>query len=71
MRLAAVLELDPLDLAALAGYELKDTLPPVQPYLRSKYPDLPESARAEIDAVVRKYGIDPNRTGPLPGEDET
>ena len=70
MRLAAVLELDPLDLAERSGYELRDALPPVQPYLRSKYPDLPEAARDEIAAVVRKYGINPERTGPAPGEDE-
>ena len=71
MRLAAALDLDPLDLTEKAGYRLAETLPPVQPYLRSKYPDLPESALSEIAAVVRRHGIDPERTGPAPGEDET
>lgn len=71
LRLATVLGVDSLHLAALAGYELSDTLPPVQPYLRSKYPDLPESALAEIASVVRRHGIDPTRLGPTPGEDET
>lgn len=70
MRLAAVLGLDPLDLSELAGYEIADTLPPVQPYLRSKYPNLPASAHREIDALVRKYGIDPDNPGPRPGQDE-
>lgn len=70
MRLAAALGLDPLDLAELAGYEIAQALPPVQPYLRSKYPNLPDTARHEIAAVVRKYGIDPDNPGPEPGQDE-
>lgn len=71
MRLAAALELDPIDLADLAGYDVRTTLPPMQPYLRSKYPELPASALAQITAITKKYGIDPTGRGPAPGEDET
>ncbi len=70
-RLAAVLELDPIHLAELVGYDPAATLPAVRPYFRSKYPDLPAEALQEIEAITRKYGFDPTRPGPAPGEDET
>ena len=70
-RLAVVLEIDPIHLAELAGYDPKATLPPMQPYLRSKYPELPESAMQEIAAITNKYGIDATSPGPRAGEDET
>jgi transcriptional regulator with XRE-family HTH domain len=72
MRLASVLGLDPLPLIALlpGRGDFTDALPGVQPYLRSKYPELPEEALKEIASVVRRYGVDPNSTGPAPGEDE-
>ncbi|MBK6887818.1 MAG: helix-turn-helix domain-containing protein [Tetrasphaera sp.] len=64
--------LDPLPLIALlpGRGDFTDALPGVQPYLRSKYPELPEEALKEIASVVRRYGVDPNSTGPAPGEDE-
>ncbi|GAA1804057.1 hypothetical protein GCM10009811_29590 [Nostocoides veronense] len=70
MRLATVLDLDPLPLIALlpGRGDFTDALPGVQPYLRSKYPA--EEALKEIASVVRRYGVDPNSTGPAPGEDE-
>lgn len=71
MRLASVLGLDPLELAGFVGYEIADALPPLQPYLRSKYPDLPATAQSEIAAIVSKHGIDPARSGPAPGQDES
>lgn len=73
MRLAAVLHLDPLPLIALlpGRADFTDALPGVQPYLRSKYPELPEDALREIASVVRRYGVDPDGTGPAPGEDES
>ena len=71
MRLASALGLDPLELTEKAGYGLAETLPPLKPYLRSRYPDLPAGAHRAIAEVISKYGIDPERSGPLPGEDET
>lgn len=70
LRLAATLSIEPLVLCTAAGYDLSGTLPTIQPYLRSKYPQLPESALSDIAAITEKYGIDPNHTGPRPGEDE-
>ena len=70
LRLAAVLEIDATEACAAAGYDIAGALPTVQPYFRSKYPDLPETAIQQITAITEKYGIDPNRTGPRPGEDE-
>lgn len=70
MRVAGVLGLDPLYLASLAGYDVADVMPPLQPYLRSRYPQLPAGALDEIAAITRKYGIDAGGRGPAPGEDE-
>lgn len=70
LRLAAVIGVDPLKLCKAAGYDLSGTWPAVSPYFRSKYPELPDFAVREIVAITEKYGIDPSRSGPLPGEDE-
>lgn len=70
MRVAGVLDLDPLYLASLAGYDVANVMPPLQPYLRSRYPQLPAGALEQIAEITRKYGIDPTRSGPAPGEDE-
>lgn len=69
-RLGDALGLDWADLFAAAGYEQPKTLPTIKPYLRSKYPNLPESALTEISAITTKYGVDPHHTGPRAGEDE-
>lgn len=69
-KLAILLNLDPIKTSQLAGYDPTETLPPMRPYLRSKYPDLPETALKEIADITKKYGIDPNGRGPAPGEDE-
>lgn len=68
LRLAAVLGLDATTVCEVAGYDID--LPAIHPYLRRKYPDLPPQARAEIAAITRKYGADPRRAEPAPGEDE-
>ena len=68
-QLAATLDLLPADLYAAAGYD-QAGLPTIRPYLRSKYPELPDNALDEIAAITRKYGLDPANTGPRPGEDE-
>lgn len=57
-----MLGIDPIHLADLAGYDLTRTLPAMKPYLRSKYPHLPASAMAEIEAITKKYGIDATAT---------
>jgi|JI10StandDraft_1071094.scaffolds.fasta_scaffold02983_3 transcriptional regulator with XRE-family HTH domain len=73
-KLATALDVPLADLYSLAGYAQPTELPSVQPYLRSKYGDLPPEARAEIaDAFERisaKYGTDPTASGPAAGEDE-
>lgn len=46
-RLALTLECDPVELYALAGYEIPD-LPTFAPYLRTKYGQLPEEAIKEL-----------------------
>lgn len=69
-RLSETLGLDVADLFVATGYELPKTLPTIKPYLRSKYPDLPESALAKIAAITEKYGVDPHNTSPRAGEDE-
>lgn len=70
LRLAATLSIEPLELCEAAGYDISGALPTVQPYFRSKYPNLPEAALRQITAITEKYGIDPNHTSPRPGEDE-
>lgn len=70
--LADVLHLDLADLYTTAGYVQPDRLPSFTPYLRSKYANLPASAKRELEAsferIVAKHGYDPD--GPNTGEDE-
>jgi len=70
--LARVLDLDLADLYALAGYTKPSDLPAFTPYLRSKFADLPDEARDELERsfqrIAKKYGFDAD--GPTPGEDE-
>jgi transcriptional regulator with XRE-family HTH domain len=70
LRLAAVLDLDATTACEAAGYDVSQTWPSIQPYLRHKYPELPAAARREIAAVAYKYGVDPDGLGPLDGQDE-
>lgn len=70
--LAQALDLELADLYAAAGYVPATGLPSFTPYLRSKYADLPDGAKAELERsfvhIAEKYGYDP--AGPAPGEDE-
>lgn len=72
--LAGALGIDPSQLLAAAGYEQLAELPTFAPYLRSKYPDLPDEAREDLakafQRIAKKHGFDPTSTGPRPGEDE-
>ena len=71
-RIAAALDLSLADVFALAEYAVPDDLPSFQPYLRSKYRDMPHEAVDDLnkafDRIVRKHGYDP--AGPQAGEDE-
>lgn len=67
-RLAQALELDEVDLFALAGYELSDRLPAFPAYLRAKY-RMPDAAASQLTEyfgfLAEKYDIqedgDPDR----------
>jgi transcriptional regulator with XRE-family HTH domain len=70
--LADTLKLELADLYAAIGYEQPTALPSFTPYLRSKYADLPDTAKRELesafDRIAKKHGY--SSTGPNPGEDE-
>ena len=72
-RIAKALGLNTADVFALADYTLPADLPSFQPYLRSKYQDMPDAAVDELTAafrrIIKKYGYAPD--GPQGGEDET
>jgi transcriptional regulator with XRE-family HTH domain len=61
------------DVFALADYAIPDDLPSFQPYLRSKYRDMPPEAIDDLgkafERIIRKHGYQPG--GPRNGEDET
>jgi transcriptional regulator with XRE-family HTH domain len=69
---AEALGLSLADVFALADYVIPSDLPTFQPYLRSKYRDLPAPAVEELERsfqkTLAKYGYQPD--GPRPGEDE-
>lgn len=71
-RIAEALGFSLADVFALAEYAVPDDLPSFQPYLRSKYRDMPREAVDDLnkafDRIVRKHGYDP--AGPQDGEDE-
>jgi transcriptional regulator with XRE-family HTH domain len=71
-RIAEALGLSLADVFALAEYAVPDDLPSFQPYLRSRYRDMPREAVDDLnkafDRIVRKHGYDP--AGPQDGEDE-
>lgn len=72
-RIAEALGLSLADVFALAEYAVPGDLPSFQPYLRSKYRDLPPEAVDDLNKafarIVRKHGYDPD--GPQDGDDET
>ncbi len=71
-RIAEALGLSLADVFALADYAVPDDLPSFQPYLRSKYRDMPAEAVDDLskafERIVRKHGYDAH--GPRHGEDE-
>ena len=71
-RIAEVLGLNLADVYAFVNYDSPTELPSFQPYLRTKYRDLPSSAVQELERsfqrIAKRHGIDPD--GPAPGDDE-
>jgi transcriptional regulator with XRE-family HTH domain len=71
-RIAEALDLSLADVFAQADYILPRELPSYAPYLRSKYPQLPDEAIEQLgdsfEQIARRYGYD--AAGPDPGEDE-
>ena len=71
-RVAAALGLTLADVYAMADYAVPADLPSFQPYLRTKYRQLPAAEVAKIEAYARKlatkHGV--NLDGPTGGEDE-
>lgn len=63
-RIAEALGLSTADLFALADYTGPSDLPGFQPYLRSKYRDMPATAVDELnkafERISRKHGYDPD-----------
>lgn len=72
-RIAEALEMRLADVFALADYVVPADLPSFQPYLRSRYRDLPDEAIEDLDRafsrIVKKHGYQPD--GPANGEDES
>lgn len=71
--IADVLQIPLTNLLAESRVLRGSDLPTLQPYLRTKFKDMPERAVREIEEhfrdVAARHGIDIN-TGPAPGEDE-
>jgi len=71
-RIAEALDLSVADVFALAEYPATTELPSFTPYLRTKYRDLPDDAREQIEKyaarVAKKHGV--ALDGPAHGEDE-
>lgn len=71
-RIAEALGLSLADVFAFADYAVPDDLPSFQPYLRSKYRDMPTGAVDDLnkafERIIRKHGYQPD--GPRGGEDE-
>lgn len=69
--LAEGLDLPLADLFAAAGYATPNELPSFQPYLRTKYHELPDRALRELERsfsdITGRYA----KQGPASGEDET
>ena len=72
-RIAQALALNTADVFALADYTVPADLPSFEPYLRSKYQDMPAGAIDELNAafqrITKKHGYTPE--GSPDGEDET
>lgn len=70
--IAVALELPASDLLAITGSLPKNELPTFKPYMRARYPNMPDSALADIATYAEKIAKEHGGylTGPLDGEDE-
>ena len=72
-RIAQALGLNTADVFALADYTVPADLPSFEPYLRSKYQDMPAGAIDELTAsfrrIIKKHGYAPE--GHQGGQSET
>ena len=72
VRIAEALGLSIADVFGLADYAVPDDLPSFQPYLRSKYRDMPAGAVKDLnkafERIIKQHGYEPD--GPQDGEDE-
>ena len=61
-RFAGLLNLNLADVFAKAGYVVAHDLPAFEPYLNTKYPDLPQSASNELSelfvSLAERHGIE-------------
>lgn len=68
-RFAQLLGFPLADLFARAGYLVPDELPSFSAYLEAKYPDLPETAKAELEQrfneLAQRHGVDGEASLPL------
>src|SRR5258708_2347502 len=64
-RIAKALGLNTADIFALADYTVPTDLPSFQPYLRTKYQDMPTGAVEELNRafqrILKKHGYAPER----------
>jgi transcriptional regulator with XRE-family HTH domain len=71
-RIAEALGLSTADVFGLADYAVPGDLPSFQPYLRTKYRDMPAGAVDDLnqafERIIKKHGYEPG--GPRDQEDE-
>lgn len=68
--IAGVLNIVPADIFDVTGWAPAEQLPPLRPYLRSKYQALPSDAVAEVERFIDDLQRKHSGSGPRPGEDE-
>ena len=56
-RFASLLELPLADVYARAGYLVPDELPTFEPYLKTKYQDLPATAIGELNQLFKELAV--------------
>lgn len=71
LALADVLGVEPSDIFAITGWAPAEQLPPLRPYLRRKYQELPDDAVAEVEQLISELQRKHAGPGPTNREDET
>lgn len=75
IQIAETLDVEYEDLAELVGFDAAKALPEPAIYFRTKYgqqltDEQAAKMTADFNRIARKYGFDPTKPGPAPGEDE-